>query len=95
MVVEGLDVGEDAHGVWFTAHDHHVFHLDQPVAACLHSGDTDRKTQVRGDSFMLQEDVSTTTQTKTGFGILSFIIRLKKLLKQHLGTMKQHIHAYM
>lgn len=36
MVVEGLDVGEDTHGVWFTTHDHHVLHLDQPVAACLH-----------------------------------------------------------
>lgn len=36
MVVEGLDVGEDTHGIWFTPHDHHVIHLDQPVAACLH-----------------------------------------------------------
>lgn len=62
MVVEGLDVGEDAHGVWFTTHDHHVVHLDQPVAACLHSADTGRETQVRiCFSYNL---------TKTGFGIL-------------------------
>lgn len=28
VVVEGLDIGEDTHGVWFTTHDHHVLHLD-------------------------------------------------------------------
>lgn len=35
MVVERLDVGEDAHGVWFTAHDHHIVHLDEAVTAGL------------------------------------------------------------
>lgn len=35
VVVERLDVGEDAHGVRFTTHDHHVLHLDEPVAAGL------------------------------------------------------------
>lgn len=42
VVVEGLDVGEDTHGVGLTTHDHHVVHLDQPIAACLHS---DGRTQ--------------------------------------------------
>lgn len=46
VVVEGLHVGEDAHGVWLTAHDHHIVHLDQPVAACLHSGGGDKGRQV-------------------------------------------------
>lgn len=43
VVVEGLDVGEDAHGVRFTTHDHHVVHLDQTVAAGLQPGVTDRE----------------------------------------------------
>lgn len=40
VVVEGLDVGEDAHGVGLASHDHHVIHLNQPVAACLHPART-------------------------------------------------------
>ena len=35
VVVEGLDVGEHTHGVWFPAHDHHIFHFDQTVTARL------------------------------------------------------------
>lgn len=46
VVVEGLDVGEDTHGVWFTAHDHHVVHLDQPVAACLRFCSSERQLKV-------------------------------------------------
>lgn len=38
VVVEGLDIGENTHGVWFTTHDHHVVHLNQPVTACLGPG---------------------------------------------------------
>lgn len=40
VVVEGLDVGEDAHGVGLASHDHHVIHLNQPVTACLHPART-------------------------------------------------------
>lgn len=36
VVVEGLDIGEDTHRVWFTPHDHHVLYLDQTVTARLH-----------------------------------------------------------
>lgn len=35
VVVEGLDVGEDTHGVWFATHDHHVVNFNEPVAARL------------------------------------------------------------
>lgn len=74
VVVEGLDVGEDTHGVWFTTHDHHVFHLDQTVAACLRSGDTGRKKTNQGICF-------NRSSSKTGFwGILE---------SQNLGTIKQ------
>lgn len=45
MVVEGLDIGEDTHGVRLTAHDHHVVHLDEPVAARFLPGDTGRGGQ--------------------------------------------------
>lgn len=64
VVVEGLDVGEDTHGVWFTTHDHHVVHLDQPVAARLRSGDADKETQVREEE---RKYVSTATQPKQDF----------------------------
>ena len=40
VVVEGLDVGEDTHGVWLPAHHHHILHLDQTVAVCLLPGTT-------------------------------------------------------
>lgn len=36
VIVEGLDVGEDTHGVGLASHDHHVVDLYQSVAACLH-----------------------------------------------------------
>lgn len=56
MVVEGLDVGENTHGVWFTTHDHHVVHLNQPVAACLRSGgeagDKNRLLQMQHDIYI-------------------------------------------
>lgn len=39
VVVQGLDVGEHTHGVGFVAHDHHVIHLNEAVAARLCSGD--------------------------------------------------------
>lgn len=35
VVVEGLDVGEDTHGVRLATHDHHVLNFDQPVTARL------------------------------------------------------------
>jgi len=45
VVVERLHVGEDAHGVRLPAHDHHVLHLDEPVAAGLRSAE---RSEVRG-----------------------------------------------
>lgn len=27
VVVEGLDIGEDTHGVWFVTHHHHILYL--------------------------------------------------------------------
>lgn len=48
VVVEGLDVGENTHGVRFPAHDHHVVHLDQPVTACLRP---EKRPVVRADYF--------------------------------------------
>ena len=35
MVVERLDICEDAHGVRFVAHLQHVVHLDEPEAVGL------------------------------------------------------------
>lgn len=37
MVVEGLDIGEHAHGVRFVAHLQHVVHLDQTETVGLGS----------------------------------------------------------
>lgn len=31
VVVQRLDVGEDAHGVWLAAHHHHVLHLNEAL----------------------------------------------------------------
>lgn len=35
VIVEGLDVCEDAHGIWLAAHHHHVLHLDETITASL------------------------------------------------------------
>lgn len=56
VVVEGLDIGENTHGVWFTTHDHHVIHLNQPVTACLcpgrKAGDKNRLLQMQHDMYV-------------------------------------------
>lgn len=45
VIVEGLDVCEDAHGVWLAAHHHHVLHLDETITAGLHPEMTEEQKE--------------------------------------------------
>lgn len=40
VIVEGLYVCEDAHGVWLAAHYHHILNLDETITASLLPGKT-------------------------------------------------------